>query len=560
VTRNGHAVHLDTARILQSIGEAAYEWRLDSDELTWTDNAVDVLGVALEDIANGRSFAQHIEAAAGQSRADLIAQPGQIDAGEGVPYQLQYGFKRTEGITYLEDTGRWFAGRDGRPERAHGIVRRIDERHAREVQLTQLAKFDPLTGELNRAALTDVLSTTLEHAARARGSCGFLIASIDHLGRLNESYGIETAEDVIAQVAKRLRARMRGKDHLGRFSGNKFGIVLTSCTPDELSIAAERLLAGVRDEPLNTLSGPIAVTITIGGVTAPRHARTVPEVLARAVDVMHAARAKRHGSFAAYLPSLERDARRRENLRATDEIVAALNERRITLAYEPVVQAQTRAIAFHECLMRVQRSDGGIAHAGEIVPVAERLGLVRMLDHRILELVVGELTADPALHASVNVSPASTLDPDWSAGLAGLLRGSPGTAERLIVEITETAGIQDVDDTRGFVTRVKDLGCRVAIDDFGAGYTSFRNLRRLGVDIVKIDGAFVQNIVKSEEDRAFVRTLIELARRLGLATVAEWVQDEEAARLLAGWSCDYLQGALVGLASPQRRSSGSAAA
>jgi EAL domain-containing protein (putative c-di-GMP-specific phosphodiesterase class I) len=283
-------------------------------------------------------------------------------------------------------------------------------------------------------------------------------------------------------------------------------------------------------------------------------------VLARAVDAMHAARAKRHGSFAAYLPSLERDARRRENLRATDEIVAALNERRITLAYEPVVQAQTRAIAFHECLMRVQRSDGGIAHAGEIVPVAERLGLVRMLDHRILELVVGELTADPALHASVNVSPASTLDPDWSAGLAGLLRGSPGTAERLIVEITETAGIQDVDDTRGFVTRVKDLGCRVAIDDFGAGYTSFRNLRRLGVDIVKIDGAFVQNIVKSEEDRAFVRTLIELARRLGLATVAEWVQDEEAARLLAGWSCDYLQGALVGLASPQRRSSGSAAA
>jgi diguanylate cyclase (GGDEF)-like protein len=560
VTRNGHAGHLDTARILQSIGEAAYEWRLDTDELTWTDNAVDVLGVASGDIASGRSFARYVEAAAGQSRADLIAQPGQIDAGEGVPYQLQYGFKRAEGITYLEDTGRWFAGRDGRPERAHGIVRRIDERHARELQLTQLAKFDPLTGELNRAALADVLTTTLEHAARARSSCGFLIASIDHLGRLNESYGIETAEDVIAQVAKRLRARMRGKDHLGRFSGNKFGIVLTSCTPDELSVAAERLLAGVRDEPLNTPSGPIAVTITIGGVTAPRHARTVPEVLARAVDAMHAARAKRHGSFAAYLPSLERDARRRENLRATDEIVAALNERRITLAYEPVVQAHTRAIAFHECLMRVQRSDGGIAHAGEIVPVAERLGLVRMLDHRILELVVGELTADPALHASVNVSPSSTLDPDWSAGLAGLLRGSPGAAERLIVEITETAAIQDVDDTRGFVTRIKDLGCRVAIDDFGAGHTSFRNLRRLGADIVKIDGAFVQNIVKSEEDRAFVRTLIELARRLGLATVAEWVQDEEAARLLAGWSCDYLQGALVGLASPQRRPSGSAAA
>jgi EAL domain-containing protein (putative c-di-GMP-specific phosphodiesterase class I) len=102
------------------------------------------------------------------------------------------------------------------------------------------------------------------------------------------------------------------------------------------------------------------------------------------------------------------------------------------------------------------------------------------------------------------------------------------------------------------VARVKDLGCRIAIDDFGAGYTSFRNLRKLGVDIVKIDGAFVRNILQSADDRAFVQTLIDLARRLGLATVAEWVQDEEAAAMLAGWGCDYLQGALIGLASPER--------
>ena len=114
------------------------------------------------------------------------------------------------------------------------------------------------------------------------------------------------------------------------------------------------------------------------------------------------------------------------------------------------------------------------------------------------------------------------------------------------------AAIHDVDDTRGFVTRVKDLGCRIAIDDFGAGYTSFRNLRKLGVDIVKIDGAFVQNLTRSEDDRAFVRTLIELAARLGIETVAEWVQDEQAAQLLAAWGCDYLQGALIGRASDRK--------
>ena len=100
--------------------------------------------------------------------------------------------------------------------------------------------------------------------------------------------------------------------------------------------------------------------------------------------------------------------------------------------------------------------------------------------------------------------------------------------------------------------RVKDLGCRIAIDDFGAGYTSFRNLRKLGVDMIKIDGAFVQNIARSADDRAFVQTLIDLARRLQIKTVAEWVQDEEAAVMLREWGCDYIQGRLIGLASPQR--------
>jgi len=165
---------------------------------------------------------------------------------------------------------------------------------------------------------------------------------------------------------------------------------------------------------------------------------------------------------------------------------------------------------------------------------------------------VNELAAAPDLTASVNVSPASTVDPDLWAGLGALLRAHTSVSGRLIIEITETAAIQDVDDARGFVTRVKDLGCRIAIDDFGAGHTSFRNLRKLGVDIVKIDGAFVQNIVKSGDDRAFVHTLVDLSRRLGLKTVAEWVQDEEAARLLADWGCDFLQGALIGLANDAR--------
>ncbi len=345
---------------------------------------------------------------------------------------------------------------------------------------------------------------------------------------------------------------MRGKDTLGRYAGNKFGIVLTDCTPDDMNFAAERLLAGVRDELLATSAGPVAVTVSIGGVIAPRHARTLAEMLARAEEALAAAKSKQRGSFLAYQPNLEREVQRRENVRATDEIVAALNERRIFLAFEPVVDARSRQPSFYECLMRVRRSDGSLLGANEIVPVAERLGLVRLLDHRVLELVIGEMAAAPSLQASVNASPGSTTDPDWWTGLDSLLRAHAGIAERLIIEITESAAISDVEYTRGFVARAKDLGCRIAIDDFGAGFTSFRNLRKLGVDVVKIDGAFVQNMLHSDDDRAFVRTLVELSRRLNLATVAEWVQDERAAKLLEEWGCDYLQGALVGLATTEK--------
>jgi EAL domain-containing protein (putative c-di-GMP-specific phosphodiesterase class I) len=167
-------------------------------------------------------------------------------------------------------------------------------------------------------------------------------------------------------------------------------------------------------------------------------------------------------------------------------------------------------------------------------------------------MVVQELSAAPSLHASINVSAASTTDPNWWNGLAGMLNTHAGVGERLIIEITETAVIRDIDETRGFVARVKDLGCKIAIDDFGAGYTSFRNLRKLGVDIVKIDGAFIHNIARSEDDRAFAHTLIDLAHRLGLKAVAEWVKDEQAADMLRGWGCDYLQGELIGLASIER--------
>src|SRR5262249_788896 len=201
----------------------------------------------------------------------------------------------------------------------------------------------------------------------------------------------------------------RGDDHLARFSGNTFGAILRECTPEDLPIAANRLLVGVREQVVETGAGPVAVTATVGGVTVPRHARDLREMLSRAQDALNGAKARRRGSFQAYRPDLERAAQRQANVRATGGIVTALNGRRIVRAYAPVVAITTRQPVFYECLMRIRRSDGTLLAVNDMVPIAERLGLVRLLDHRVLELALQELAAAPDLKASLNVSAASTV-------------------------------------------------------------------------------------------------------------------------------------------------------
>jgi len=540
--------------ILASLGQAAFVWDIANDTIAWTDHAASVFpDIPASALASGAEFSKLIEPLR-SIRTDALGHSPPTRGGDGTPYRIEYGVRTSTAapVLWIEESGCWFAGPDGKPARAQGIVRINNERHARDEQLLRLARHDPLTGELNRTHLIASLAEAIEEAARFRASFAFMLIGVDHLARINDAFGFDVADAVISEIGRRIRSRLRGGDVLGRFSGNKFGLILKNCTVDDINVAAERFLAGIRDEVVPTKSGPVSVTASIGAVSVPRYARNADDAINRAQETLDMAKRRRAGSFSLWRPNAERDAQRRVNIRVTDEIVTALNERRIVMAYEPVVEAASREAAFYECLVRMDQGDGQVLLAPDIVPVAEKLGLIRLVDHRVLELVVAELAASPNVQLSLNISPDTTMDPDWSASIESLMRAHPGVAERLIVEITETVAIHDIDDVRGFVTRLKNFGSRIAIDDFGAGYTSFRNLRKLGVDIVKIDGAFVQNLTRSADDRAFVQTLIDLARRLEIKTVAEWVQDEESALLLRDWGCDYIQGRLIGLASSER--------
>ena len=244
-------------------------------------------------------------------------------------------------MLWIDECGRWFAGADGRPSHARGIIRIDNERRARDEQLLKLSQDDPLTGELNRTRLVAALAEAVEEAVRFRSSFAFMLVGIDHLARLNDAFGYEVADEVICEVAKRIRARLRGGDVLGRFSGNKFGLILKNCTVDDMRVAGERFLSGIRDEVVPTRSGPVAVTASIGAVSALRHARTAEEAMSRTQEALDLAKARRRGSLMAWRPNVEREAQRRVNIRVTDEIVTALNERRIVMAYEPVVTTVT---------------------------------------------------------------------------------------------------------------------------------------------------------------------------------------------------------------------------
>jgi EAL domain-containing protein (putative c-di-GMP-specific phosphodiesterase class I) len=261
--------------------------------------------------------------------------------------------------------------------------------------------------------------------------------------------------------------------------------------------------------------------------------------------------ARRPGArhVALYEPSLASEDKRMRAVKISDEIVSALRDQRIMIALQPLVHASTGVPALHEALMRLRRADGAMALPAAILPTAEKSGLIQLIDQRVLDIGLQKLREDPDMRIAVNVSGHTLHDPDFFIRLSAALESCKEIAGRLTIELTETCVIEDVEATVRAVGVIRSLGAKIAMGDFGAGHTSFKNLRRCEFDLVKIDGAFIQNLARSSDDRFFVRTLIDLARHIGIPTVAEWVEDEETATILRDWGVDYLQGDYFGAAA-----------
>lgn len=544
--------HLDLSSVMGAIGEAAYNWDVASDNVAWSESGPRLLQVdGLDAIATGRQMGRLFAKNNPNSLYNTIMKSEAVDNGKGVPYELYYSlFPKGRGdhkMLWLEDFGRWYAGPDGRPERAEGLVRVVTERYEREMKLAFLGRHDELTGQLNRASLNETLETAIQNSTQSQQpTCAFLIVAIDNLAMLNEAFGFDKSDEVIREVAERLHNKLRRKDSIGRHSGNKFGVVLTNCKEGDMEVAAKRLMSAVRDAPIETGVGPVSVTVSVGGVSLPRYATTTQKAMTCAQEALEEAKTGHRDSFAAYHQSCHRESTRRGNILIADKIISALNDGRIRIAYQPIVFASSCQPALYECLVRMESPEGELIGAGAFVPAAERLGLMRLLDLRVLELAIASLIETPGVNLAINISGATAVDSVWLDHLRAYMQTNPELAKRLIVEITETTMISDVEESTRFVESLHRLGCKVALDDFGAGYTSFRNLKLLKVDMVKLDGAFVENLRNEPDNQFFVKTFIDLARNFGLATVAEWVEDEEDAAMLKSWNVDFLQGFLYG--------------
>ncbi len=544
-TDNVPLSELERLRIALSIDDTiVYDWSLVDDTIVWDDKALSILQMeSLESLSTGAKFKSFLDTDGIALRDDLEKNP----LADLTPFQIEYQFRASaEEPCWLEDRGIRLLDDNGHLVRVVGILRVVTDRKTREARFKYLASYDELTGHLNRARLRERLGHAIERVASQGGSGGYFVVGIDDLAVINADYGFDVADEVIAQIGERLRCVIAETGKIGRTAGNKFGIIVADCVKKEMLSLAHSLVDEIHNIVIETSGGPVSASVSVGYVEFPKSACDSQEAMSRAEEALDRAKRSGRGHIEAFRISSEVESGRRRNAIIADRIVSALNDRRICMAFQPIVSAHTKKVHQYEALIRMVSKDGEIEIAGNFVPQAEQLGLIRLIDRRALELVIEVLYKNTDLHIAVNVSGITATESLCVEGYLAQIEANRSVANRMTVELTETSALRNIEESAHFVSRLRGLGCKVAIDDFGAGYTSFRNLQELVVDCVKIDGSFIRGLAEDKDNQLFVRTLVDLARNFGLETVAECVGTRQEAELLRGYGVDYLQGFYFG--------------
>ena len=474
--------------------------------------------------------------------------------------------------TALPDLGRsnFAALRNALPLRRRGIaadeidivvdsVKRLSDdlesaltaRTEAEQNLMWLADHDPLTNLFNRRRFQEVFDRILALSVRYQRTGALLFLDLDQFKYVNDLSGHQAGDALLLLVASGLRDAVRHSDILARLGGDEFALVLPEAQAEEAVYMANKLQHELRQVEFAAHGREHKVSCSIGITLFPDHGSDLNDLLANADMAMYQAKEAGSGRWHMYSPDEQAKELLASRAKWRERISQALIDDAFELHFQPIFDIRQHKVTRYETLVRMRDNAGQLVFPDNFIPVAEQSGQIHEIDRWVIRKVIDRVRQNPGLSLSVNLSGRVLDDPSLLAWFHEQLQDSRIDPSDLIVEITETAAVANVQDAIAFMREIKALGCRFALDDFGSGFSSFAYLKQLPVDIVKIDGAFIQNLATSADDQLFVKALTDVAKGLGKVTVAEFVENAETLALLEAFGVDFAQGYHIGRPSPR---------
>lgn len=480
---------------------------------------------------------------------------------------LEFLWERPDGSTrVLRLSGKPTFDQEGQFLGYRGVGRDVTEAHVLSEQLSYHATHDVLTGLVNRNEFEHRLHRVLE-AVRLRRVLETVGADepehvlcyldLDQFKLINDTCGHIAGDELLRQVAKALLENVRAGDTIARLGGDEFGVLMEHCSLTQAEEVANNLRTAVQEFQFVWEEKRFGVGVSIGLVSLSDMSESISSVLSAADSACYAAKDQGRNRVHIYHDDDEDLARRYGEMQWVERINRALEEERFHLYKQPIIpiSGSKDEGAYYELLLRMEDEHGHIVPPGAFLPAAERYNLATKLDRWVVQTALRWLTqhqdhlAD-LYQCSINLSGHSLGDEDFLAFVTRQFRETDVPPDKLCFEVTETAAIANLVSATRFIRSLKELGCRFSLDDFGSGLSSFAYLKNLPVDVLKIDGMFVKDIVSDPIDLAMVRSINEIGQVMGKKTIAEFVEDEGILEKLRETGVDYAQGFCVGVPYP----------
>ena len=454
---------------------------------------------------------------------------------------------------------------DGAPSHLLCQVLDVTERRRFEDRLQHMADHDPLTGLLNRRGFDRELQRHIAEVERYGADGALLVLDLDHFKYVNDTLGHSAGDELILAVADVLRRRLRNSDVLARLGGDEFAVLMPRGGAQDAQALARALVQDVAAEAVVLTAGARReVTASAGIATFEQPGLTAEDVFINADLAMYDAKESGRNGFALYTAGGHGQPSMKSRVTWIHRVEQALQADRLLLYAQPILDLRTDEIERYELLVRMAGENGEVIPPSAFLPIAERFDLVQQIDRHVtcaaIDLIAEHAAAGRDLQLAVNLSGKSLGDESLPALVEQRLQATGVAPNRLTFEITETAAVTNMPVARAFAQRLRSIGCRLALDDFGAGFGSFYYLKHLPFDEVKIDGEFVEHCLHSRTDQLMIDAVVALARGLAATTIAEFTSDAETLEALRAQHVDFAQGFHIGAPVPVERLLGATAA